>query len=63
MPHKTHCPLCRRPTDPAFTPFCSRGCRDRDLLAWLGESYRMPVRGDEDEDGDTDPANPRGIED
>jgi endogenous inhibitor of DNA gyrase (YacG/DUF329 family) len=22
-------------------PFCSQGCRDRDLLQWLGEGYRV----------------------
>ena len=26
----------------AFGPFCSQGCRDRDLLNWLGDSYRVP---------------------
>ena len=25
-----------------FAPFCSRGCKDRDLLDWLGEGYRIP---------------------
>jgi uncharacterized protein len=38
------CPICERPTDPAFRPFCSRGCKDRDLLQWLGEGYRLPGR-------------------
>ena len=23
-------------------PFCGQGCRDRDLLKWLGEGYRVP---------------------
>jgi len=23
-------------------PFCSQGCRDRDLLNWLGDGYRVP---------------------
>jgi endogenous inhibitor of DNA gyrase (YacG/DUF329 family) len=23
-------------------PFCSRSCKDRDLLRWLGEGYRIP---------------------
>jgi len=23
-------------------PFCSQGCRDRDLLNWLGDAYRVP---------------------
>lgn len=35
------CPLCGKPTDPAVKPFCSQGCRDRDLLKWLGEGYRI----------------------
>lgn len=36
------CPLCGKPTDPAHKPFCSQGCKDRDLLNWLGEGYRVP---------------------
>ncbi|HYZ47994.1 MAG TPA: DNA gyrase inhibitor YacG [Sphingomonas sp.] len=36
------CPLCGRPADPAHTPFCGRGCKDRDLLNWLGDGYRAP---------------------
>lgn len=36
------CPLCGKPASPAATPFCSPGCRDRDLLAWLGDGYRVP---------------------
>jgi uncharacterized protein len=36
------CPLCGRPEQPEHTPFCSRGCKDRDLLKWLGEGYRIP---------------------
>ncbi|MEH3158991.1 MAG: DNA gyrase inhibitor YacG [Sphingomonas taxi] len=40
------CPICDAPVDPAHTPFCSRGCRDRDLLQWLGEGYRLPVKED-----------------
>ena len=35
------CPLCGKPTDAAHKPFCSRGCKDRDLLNWLGEGYRV----------------------
>ena len=27
---------------PDHAPFCSRGCKDRDLLNWLGEGYRVP---------------------
>lgn len=36
------CPLCGKPADPAHQPFCGRGCKDRDLLNWLGDAYRVP---------------------
>jgi uncharacterized protein len=35
------CPLCGEPEAPEHKPFCSKGCKDRDLLQWLGEGYRM----------------------
>ncbi len=36
------CPLCGRASVADFRPFCSQGCRDRDLLNWLGDAYRVP---------------------
>jgi hypothetical protein len=36
------CPLCAAPAAQEHAPFCSRGCRDRDLLNWLGDAYRVP---------------------
>lgn len=45
------CPMCGAAADPAYRPFCSRAHRDRDLLQWLGEGYRIPGRplsGDDD---------------
>jgi uncharacterized protein len=33
------CPLCGKPEAAEHAPFCSRGCKDRDLLKWLGEGY------------------------
>ncbi|KTF70066.1 DNA gyrase inhibitor YacG [Sphingomonas sp. HT-1] len=36
------CPICGKPGTADFKPFCSRGCKDRDLLQWLGEGYRVP---------------------
>jgi endogenous inhibitor of DNA gyrase (YacG/DUF329 family) len=61
MPNKPDkpkkCPLCGKPETPEHTPFCSRGCKDRDLLKWLGEGYRIPGpradphRVDSDNDG------------
>jgi endogenous inhibitor of DNA gyrase (YacG/DUF329 family) len=35
------CPLCGKPEQAEHAPFCSRGCKDRDLLNWLGEGYRI----------------------
>jgi endogenous inhibitor of DNA gyrase (YacG/DUF329 family) len=53
------CPICGKPATSGHTPFCSRGCRDRDLLQWLGEGYRIPA-------GPADPeepsAPPRGLD-
>ncbi len=36
------CPVCAKPAADAHGPFCSQGCRDRDLLNWLGDAYRVP---------------------
>jgi uncharacterized protein len=36
------CPICGGAPAIDFKPFCSRGCKDRDLLQWLGEGYRLP---------------------
>ena len=48
------CPLCGKPRDEEFKPFCSRGCRDRDLLKWFGEDYRVPVHQPADGTADDD---------
>jgi endogenous inhibitor of DNA gyrase (YacG/DUF329 family) len=46
MPNKPDkpkkCPLCGKPEAEEHAPFCSRGCKDRDLLKWLGEGYAIP---------------------
>ena len=36
------CPLCGQPSSETHAPFCGQGCRDRDLLKWLGDGYRVP---------------------
>ena len=36
------CPLCGKTAAADHAPFCSRGCKDRDLLKWLGEGYAIP---------------------
>lgn len=41
-PKAKPCPVCRKPATDEFAPFCSPGCKSRDLLKWLGEGYRIP---------------------
>jgi endogenous inhibitor of DNA gyrase (YacG/DUF329 family) len=46
------CPLCGKPADDHYRPFCSKRCADIDLNRWLGGVYAIPTGGaDEDEDG------------
>ena len=42
MSRARKCLLCARPATPEFYPFCSEGCKNRDLLNWLGDGYRVP---------------------
>ena len=37
------CPICGRPAELAYRPFCSNRCADVDLGRWLGEEYRIPA--------------------
>ncbi|MFA7439443.1 MAG: DNA gyrase inhibitor YacG [Sphingomonadaceae bacterium] len=47
------CPQCGKAVvDKSHAPFCSAVCRDRDLLQWLNEGYRLPGRPAEDEGED-----------
>lgn len=52
-PKVNRCPLCSKPSEAAHAPFCSRGCKDRDLLNWLGEAYSVPMRPEEYDEADT----------
>ncbi|MBH1991556.1 MAG: DNA gyrase inhibitor YacG [Sphingomonadaceae bacterium] len=47
-PKPLSCPLCGQPALPDVRPFCSTACRDRDLLQWLGEGYRVPDSTEDD---------------
>ena len=46
------CPLCGKATEAASKPFCSKRCADIDLNRWLSGVYAVPVKEDEDEDGE-----------
>ena len=48
------CPGCGAPAAPRHHPFCSQGCRDRDLLQWLSDGYRIPVTEGEEDEAESD---------
>ena len=52
-PRTGACPICRKPTEPAYRPFCSKRCADVDLQRWF--SGRYAVAAVENEDGPDDP--------
>ncbi|ATX66427.1 DNA gyrase inhibitor YacG [Roseinatronobacter bogoriensis] len=54
------CPICKKPADPAYRPFCSRRCADVDLARWFREDYAIPVPLTEEDD---DPSDPVGKDD
>ncbi len=51
-PKKAGCPICGRPHEPKFRPFCSKRCADVDLGRWLGERYVVsePALAEDEED-------------
>jgi uncharacterized protein len=54
------CPICKKPTDDRFRPFCSKRCADVDLNRWLSGVYAIPAAADEDEDKEAgEPGVPR----
>lgn len=52
------CPICGKPTDKTYRPFCSRRCADIDLGRWLGEDYRLPGEPASPSDLPAEPAVP-----
>ena len=36
------CPVCGKPRDKKYEPFCSRRCADVDLGRWLKGTYVIP---------------------
>lgn len=37
------CPVCGKPREQEFRPFCSKRCADLDLGRWFNDSYRVPT--------------------
>ena len=42
------CPICKKPSDPAYKPFCSKHCADVDLARWFKGGYSIPSTDPED---------------
>ncbi len=52
------CPICSRPANKAFAPFCSQRCADVDLSRWLKGGYAIPGNeAGDDEDGGVSSSN------
>lgn len=55
---QSKCPICGRPTEPTFRPFCSKRCADVDLQRWLSGRYAVPAveneEGPQDDRSDED---------
>jgi endogenous inhibitor of DNA gyrase (YacG/DUF329 family) len=43
------CPVCGKPAELKYRPFCSKRCADIDLGRWLKEGYRVPTDEPPDE--------------
>jgi uncharacterized protein len=57
------CPVCGKPGDAKYKPFCTKRCADIDLGRWLKESYRLPTReAPSEEDEGPPPGGPTGQE-
>jgi endogenous inhibitor of DNA gyrase (YacG/DUF329 family) len=37
------CPICGKPSQQKYHPFCSARCADVDLHRWLGGNYSIPA--------------------
>jgi endogenous inhibitor of DNA gyrase (YacG/DUF329 family) len=59
---ETECPICGKPADPKYKPFCSKRCADIDLGRWLKESYRVPTEQPPGEGEEDPPQRPTGQE-
>lgn len=55
-----NCPICGRPVDKAYHPFCSKRCKNVDLQRWLGGHYRVPT-DEEPDPGEPIPIDPDGM--
>lgn len=43
-----NCPICQKPGDTKYRPFCSKHCADVDLARWFKGGYSIPSTDPED---------------
>ncbi len=46
------CPICGKPSQHKYHPFCSGHCANIDLSKWLGGNYAIPVPDEEQASSD-----------
>jgi endogenous inhibitor of DNA gyrase (YacG/DUF329 family) len=46
---KRRCPICGKPAQQRFHPFCSVRCANIDLNRWLGGTYSIPAAEADDQ--------------
>lgn len=46
------CPICRKPAQAEYRPFCSKRCADVDLQRWLSGAYAVPAVEEDEGEGD-----------
>ena len=44
------CPICAKPSQQKYHPFCSNRCAQIDLHRWLGGHYAIPAEAPGDDD-------------
>ncbi len=57
---KRPCPVCGKPSQQKYHPFCSARCADIDLHRWLGGNYAIPA--EEEPDPSDDKPDPKSDE-
>ena len=59
-PSSGKCPLCGKPREQRFRPFCSKRCADIDLARWFKGDYALPSREGPELDEDERPVDDDG---
>lgn len=51
-PRPAGCPICGKPVEQKFKPFCSKHCANVDLHRWLSDAYTIAGAPVDDEGGE-----------